>query len=89
MCRIRIILISDQDSAKLLPVKDIDTHGCQGAAGMCGLLFEVDDLVVLIGDHDAETGCFFHGDGHDRDGGSRTCLLVAVEHLVIQDHKNR
>ena len=50
---------------------------------MCGLLFEVDDLVVLIGDHDAETGCFFHGDGHDCDGSGSACLLVAVEHLVV------
>ena len=50
---------------------------------MCGLFFEIDDLVVLVSDHDTETRCFLHGYGHNCNGSCRALCLVEVEHLVI------
>ena len=80
---IRVIHILDQELAQSGPGEDVDAHGSQGAAGMCGLLLEVDDVVVVIGDHDAEAARLLHGDGHDRDGRRRAFFLVAVKHLVV------
>ena len=83
MCGIGISHILDQDLTQFLPVKDINTHGSKSAAGMCGLFFEIDDLVVLVSDHDTETGCFLQGDRHNCDGSCCALCLVEVEHLVV------
>ena len=50
---------------------------------MLRLLFEVDDAVRLIRDHDAETACFLHGNRHDGDGDIRLIGFVIIQHDLI------
>ena len=50
---------------------------------MLGLLLEVNDVSVVIGYHDAETGSFLHGNVQNGDGSSSVLFLVIAEHLVI------
>ena len=50
---------------------------------MLGFLFKLCDLVIVIGDHDAETTGFLHGYRHNRDGYIGIILLVEIQHYFI------
>ena len=78
-----ISLILDQIFFQNIPVKDIDTHGCQIGLGILGFLLELCDLVVLIGHHQSETGGFIPGNLHDRYAELRAFFLMELQKIIV------
>ena len=73
----------NQSLLQRLPVKYVDTHGCQIASGIRRLLLKIRNLSVLVRDHDAEPLRFLHRYGHNRDRTLCASLLMVIQHHFI------
>ena len=76
-------LVGDQVLTQFFPGKDIHTHGSLVGLGVLGLFFELNDVVVRVGVHNAEAagigpGHFAHGDG-----GVRLVTDVEIQHVIV------
>ena len=69
--------------AQNLPGEDINAHGGEVALRLLRLLFELDDVVVLIDVHDAKGRSDLPRNGTDCDGDVRAGFDMSGEHLVI------
>ena len=83
MAGLRILHISDQDSAKELPVKNIDAHGGQIALRMLRLLLKFLNFALSVCDYDSKPGGVLLRNRHDGNCHIRVMRFMIVEHHLI------
>ena len=83
MIRLRILHVTDQQLAQILPVENIDSHGSKIALRVLRLLFKLYDIACLIRIHDPEAARFLDRHRTDRDRRVRSLINVRLQHLVI------
>ena len=79
----RLLGICQKRFLKRLPVKYVNTHRRQIAAGIRRFLLEIRNSAAFVGNHDAEALCFLHGNRHYCDSHLSAVLLVEVKHHLI------
>ena len=83
LVRVRVVLVRDQIGTQLLPVEDVDAHGCQIALRVFRFLFKLIDIAVFTHVHHAHAGRLFHRDLLDRNGEGGVVGEVFAQHVGV------
>jgi hypothetical protein len=81
--RIRIGLVLDQIFAQDIPVENVNSHRCQVGLRVLRLLLEFGDAVVLICNHQTETGSILPRNLHNRNTEFSVLFLVETKEITV------